>query len=156
MQEIFSVSFALFSLDMRALPCHIVSCFVMFDCCPLKPCSFLKGNSGGLDLGERWVGRSWEEIREKKLWMGCISWKKNLFSRTNIDINKSTYHILLILFLILFASTIEDANYILLVYIKMRGPNPSPDKMILQILLVCSSPSESNWKSFTGDSWSLT
>ena len=29
-----------------------MSCFVLFGCCPLKACSFLKGNRRGVDLGE--------------------------------------------------------------------------------------------------------
>ena len=42
---------ALSSPQMRVLPFLMVSCFVVFDCCPLKACSLLKENGGGVDLG---------------------------------------------------------------------------------------------------------
>lgn len=40
-----------------------LSCFVPFDCCLLKACSFLKGNTEGVDLEDsKYVGGgSWEE-----------------------------------------------------------------------------------------------
>jgi hypothetical protein len=37
----------------RLLPCLIEARFVVFGCCLLKACSFLKGNREGMDLGER-------------------------------------------------------------------------------------------------------
>lgn len=35
----------------------ILYCFVVFDCCLLVACTFLKGNGRGMDLGERGSSR---------------------------------------------------------------------------------------------------
>lgn len=39
------------------LPC-LVFCCVMFGCCPLEFCSFLKGDRGEVGMGEKGNGRS--------------------------------------------------------------------------------------------------
>lgn len=61
-----------------ALPCLIVSCFVLFGFC-LVPAVFWRGSGGGVDLEER------KEVEGRLggvegLWLGCIEWEKNLFS----------------------------------------------------------------------------
>lgn len=43
----------------------IVSFSVMLDCCHLESCSFLKGNIGGIDLGERRWGNAERSGGEK-------------------------------------------------------------------------------------------
>ena len=43
---------SLSSLIRGCLPCFTASSFVMFGCYLLEACSFLKGNGGGVDLGE--------------------------------------------------------------------------------------------------------
>lgn len=46
----------------------LVSCYVPFGCSLLEPCSFLKGNGGGLDLGKMGdSGKDWEEWMDGKL-----------------------------------------------------------------------------------------
>lgn len=42
---------------MSALAFFIVFCFVLFDCCLLQTCFFLKGNRGVGDLGENVGGK---------------------------------------------------------------------------------------------------
>ena len=52
------------------LLCLTVSCFVCLVVVSWRPAFFLKGNGVGVGLGERGAGRSWEELREGKLWLG--------------------------------------------------------------------------------------
>ena len=45
------------SLDVRVLPSFIVSSCAMCSQCPQETYSFLRGDGGGVDLGEREEGR---------------------------------------------------------------------------------------------------
>lgn len=55
------------------MPSLIVTCFVLFVLYPWETCSFMKGNGGIVDLGEKGagLGRGWEKKREGNLWSGC-------------------------------------------------------------------------------------
>lgn len=80
-------SFCLIGLPCSALiwgllSCFILSCFVLFGCHVLESWTFLKRKwrwrgSGG---DGRWM-QHWTEWRKGKLSLGCIVWKKNLFSK---------------------------------------------------------------------------
>lgn len=55
------------------MPSLIVTCFVLFVLYPWETRSFMKGNGGIVDLGEKGagLGRGWEKKRERNLWSGC-------------------------------------------------------------------------------------
>ena len=64
----------MYSPHRRLLLCLTVSCFVLFGCCLLEACSFLKRKRrwGEVDLGERRGGVESKKRGEAKLWLGYI------------------------------------------------------------------------------------
>lgn len=63
----------------------LLSCLVVVS---LEPCSSLKGDGEGVDLGRRYVVGTWEEWSGGvggNLCSGCIVWEENQFSNKKID-----------------------------------------------------------------------
>lgn len=69
---------------MRVLPCLIVPCCVVFGCYLLETYSFLKGNGGRVDLGEKGGIREWEEWREGNCCWDAFYERKTHFQYKNI------------------------------------------------------------------------
>ena len=73
----------------------IVACYTMFDCCPWKTCSFLKGNRGPVDLGEKGgeQGVGGEEGGEAVVRMYCMR-EESIFNFLNEEKRNYCLHLL--------------------------------------------------------------